>query len=194
MVFGNKTVATIGFLLGFLLGQISLFGVLVVHRGTVGMVQDPKADSAEVALIFTGSSGRVGRGMDLLESGRVGGIFISGIGGQASLEELLMSKPTNWMAVHGDKIYLDHESQNTIQNVREAVRWQRRRGGERAFLITETLHMPRALYTARRCAADLSFIPLSVAVPGWWRGWRVVIGEYFKFLYTIPFGEDCHAP
>lgn len=177
-----------GFLVGFLLAQVTVFAEasLQLHKSA--------ETKPSTIIILTGSSGRVEQGILMLESGVAERAFITGIGGRVKMEDLLADKPRQWLEQYQDKIVLDDRAANTAENARDAVWWLRRNAIPAAYLVTETFHMPRALYEMRRCADDIEFVPITVRVPGAARAARIMSSEYLKFVYTVLRRRNCAAP
>ncbi len=151
----------------------------------------PKVTDAIVVL--TGGAGRVREGLQLLEAGFAGKLFISGVHGGVDAQALLRvarQAPGNLECC----IVIDHAAHSTRSNAHETAKWVRKEGYRSLRLVTASYHMPRSLLEFRNTLpADIEIEPHPVFPEGFhandwlpWRGsGRLVISEYHKFVAAM---------
>ena len=188
---------------GFVAGQLAMFAVLSSHLNhhTEPHHTESAMDSSTVSsttptveptvgIVLTGSKGRIAKGIELMENRTLKRLFITGVGGKAYLTELLAPYPEFERA---DAIVISHQAGSTYHNALQIAKWVRE--GEipqgDALVITETLHMPRALYMIRQCSPGLRLHPYPVTVSGGYRNGKMLVREYFKTLYTLIARPKC---
>lgn len=126
-----------------------------------GMV-NPLAITPE-GIEFMGSVDRVLVGEELLRSGRVSHLLLSGGSGLMLQGESEAEKLRDWLLNRGvppEKIWLEKDSRNTAENARESVRLLRERGVESAFLVTSAFHMLRSDLCFHKAGFDVIPFPV----------------------------------
>jgi uncharacterized SAM-binding protein YcdF (DUF218 family) len=181
----------------FVIGLTSVFGALlgfVWFGDHVASLKTPaivaRADGA--AALTGGSDARLQLGVQLVETGKVPRLLISGVNRVATAEEVRL--------VAGGKaetfeccIDLGREATDTVGNAAEVSAWVKRHRVKKLILITDNYHMPRSLFEVRRAIPTVTIIPYPVQAgiysdKDWWRNERTIRGlalEYGKFLVTI---------
>ncbi|QQG35616.1 MAG: YdcF family protein [Micavibrio aeruginosavorus] len=146
---------------------------------------------ADAIIVLTGGAQRVNQGLDLLAQGQAKKLFITGVNGHVTLEEILnlWKRP---IIKHDDDdccIILDHKAQNTIQNARETKFWVRQQGIKTIRLVTSDYHMPRARLEFRASMPDVKILPWpvkSINDPEYrTQFWYLCFEEYNKSLVTV---------
>lgn len=128
--------------LGFL--WLAGFGLFVEYvRGMQPQNPDQPTDAI---IVLTGGAQRVNKGLDLLSTGQAKKLFITGVNGHVSLQEImnLWKRPIIEEASNDCCIILDHKARNTIQNARETSAWAKKENIKTLRLVTSDYHMPRA--------------------------------------------------
>jgi uncharacterized SAM-binding protein YcdF (DUF218 family) len=111
-----------------------------------------------IAIVFTGQFDRIERGIDLLEEGRVEGLFISGVNPGAGLNSETFTRqfklsPALEEGLKTGHITLATEAQDTIENALETACWLAQYPETRSILLlTSHLHMPRASLALERAS------------------------------------------
>lgn len=127
----------------------------------------PAVVDAEAALVLSGDVDylRVARAAELVRSGAVGVVIITGrgVGGdsaEAMREECLRR------GVPPDRVVLEPESTSTRENMLFAAPLVRGRGFHRVALVTSESHMGRAERAARRVMPEVEWVPVVVKDAG----------------------------
>jgi uncharacterized SAM-binding protein YcdF (DUF218 family) len=152
-------------------------------------INPPQAD-AIVAL--TGGSGRLEYSLQLLTQGKGQELFISGVGEDITIEQLLRQVPLHSTLTPEQlqHIALGHKAENTIGNAMETTRWLRQHGYHTILLVTSNYHMPRSLEEFTEAAPGMTIIPVPV-FPGdftlsdWWNdaaSRTIMLSEYHKLI------------
>ncbi len=118
---------------------------------------DPQAN-ADGIVVLTGGSGRVEYGLELLSTRRGKALFISGVGKEVPLEDLLEKAPeatrTRLASLLPGRITLGREAANTIGNAQESADWIISHHYRSVLLVTADYHMPRALIEFKTLLPD----------------------------------------
>ncbi len=152
-----------------------------------------RADGA--ASLTGGSNVRLRTGVQLVESGKVPRLLISGVNPLAtSLEIRLVAGGQE--ATYACCIDLGRKATDTVGNASEVSAWVARHNVKKLILITDSYHMPRSLFEMRRANPSLTIIPYPVQADGvsnslWWQNEKTVrsLGlEYGKLLVALARG------
>lgn len=150
-------------------------------------------ESTDAIIVLTGGSLRVQHGFDLFARDKAHTLFISGVGKNTTLEDLVSkfgndavrTKLSGGVA----EVVLDHRASSTQTNAREAAQFIRERGLSSVRLVTGNYHMPRSLMEFHSVVPSVRIIPDAV-VPepfqneAWWHNAAarlLVISEYHKY-------------
>jgi uncharacterized SAM-binding protein YcdF (DUF218 family) len=143
----------------------------------------------DAAVVLTGGSGRLDVGIDLLEQGWAGTLFVSGVYERVDVHTLLdlFRRQDPQLACC---IELGYAAGNTRGNAIETVDWARRKGVSSITLVTSNYHIPRANYEFGRYLSGISIqlhpvLPDRYDIENWWRDiatFKLVAWEYSKFL------------
>lgn len=172
--------------LGFL--WLAGFGLFVEYvRGM--QPQDP-AQPTDAIIVLTGGPQRVNKGLDLLSTGQAKKLFITGVNGHVSLQEImsLWKRPIIDEDSNDCCIILDHKARNTIQNARETSAWAEKEHIKTLRLVTSDYHMPRAWLEFHESMPGIRIMrwPVKAQVEDNQKinFVRLVFGEYNKTLLT----------
>jgi uncharacterized SAM-binding protein YcdF (DUF218 family) len=146
-------------------------------------------ERTDAIVVLTGGSRRLATGLELLEHGYAGRLFVSGVYGGVEMRELLSawSKAPDRLA---DSVVLGYAADNTIGNALETATWMREQGYRSLRLVTANYHMKRALLEFRLAMPEVRVmphpvVPDTVRLDGWWL-WRgtasLLAAEYTKYL------------
>lgn len=177
------------FLVGLSFLWLAGFGLFLEYvRGI--QPQNP-AQPTDAIIVLTGGAQRVNKGLDLLSTGQGKKLFITGVNGHVSLQEImgLWRRPI----IHKDDddccIVLDHEARNTIQNARETQIWAQKENIKTIRLVTSDYHMPRARleFHQNMPGADILVWPVKAHNDQDEMAdfIRLAFGEYNKTLLTL---------
>lgn len=129
-------------LLAYVLGFI-LFAV------TLGRPAGPDSARTDAAVVLTGGSGRIERGLETVRDGKARRLLVAGADPAVTKADLARTLGG------GERVLrccvdLGSESVDTQSNAEEAQRWLERRGYRSFRLITSDWHMARARYEFRK--------------------------------------------
>jgi uncharacterized SAM-binding protein YcdF (DUF218 family) len=152
------------------------------------MSEPATTDMIDGAIVLTGGSNRVSKGLDLLADKKIKDLLVSGVHKDVEIKDIM----TLW----GKKdkvppccITLGREAGNTIGNAQEAKKWIEHSGLKEVYLITANYHMPRALLEFNHEIPDVKIIPFPVKPENFDIRenifWRTDFIEYHKTLLTI---------
>jgi uncharacterized SAM-binding protein YcdF (DUF218 family) len=155
-----RTLSCIAFIVLVWMGSIVWFAYRI---DSYELAPDVRADGI---IVLTGGGGRIDHGLELLADGRGEALFITGVGKNVPLSQLLEKAPEAVRMALGiaslGRVTLGHEASNTIGNVDESSKWLRERGYASILLVTADYHMPRALTEFEAQIKDVRFIPAPV--------------------------------
>lgn len=158
------------FLLAYLLGYAAFALSLPRPAG------DERTDGI---VVLTGGTGRLDRGFALLEEERAERMLISGVARTVrpvELQEAYDVDPQLFECC----VELGRESFDTRSNADEVARWVERREIGSLRLVTNAIHMPRALYELRkRLGPEVEVLPDSVRSDP---SFHALFLEYNKYL------------
>lgn len=144
-----------------LYSAILLFGIwlghLIVFTNLVGFLktQPNEAKHAPLITVLTGSHGRIKHGFDILKKGQGDKIFISGIGRDVTLQEIINAQNVE-LTFDPGKVVLDYGSRNTKANASSIKKWCDQYGITHIRLVTSRLHMPRSVLWLQRLAPEIN--------------------------------------
>jgi uncharacterized SAM-binding protein YcdF (DUF218 family) len=162
--------------------------------------QMPAADAnpprADAIVVFTGGPGRLEHGLELLVGNKGKVLFVSGVGKNVRLSELLSRTPsdirTAVLHIPSQYIMLGHDAENTIGNAEETARWAARQKPDSILLVTAAYHMPRSLKELRELLPRTNIAPAAVFSDNinatWWavtETRQLILEEYHKYLASI---------
>lgn len=161
-------VAAIIYVLGF---------VYFMHQLPQTMAQ-PTTPTTQAVSVFTGSTGRIAAGFEILRSGFNGPLFVSGVHPTATLEDLTDS--TTLTDAQKERITLDYSAQNTRDNVRSSNYWLAEKGLGSVTIVTAYYHLPRSLMLWQQHAPHIKAegYPVFTGKASLFTLWR----EYNKYL------------
>lgn len=176
-----------------LLGVVWLAGLywFMAQIPTAGMSSDEKAD---VIVVLTGASGRTDQGLELLAAKRAPQLFISGVGLETSINDLIRLAPLKIRsaiaAVPPENIIIDQRAENTIGNAQTTAQWLTAHNKRSIILVTSNFHMPRSLAEFSDAVPNIRIIPSAVlhekfTLEAWWRHERsreLLLSEYHKYI------------
>jgi uncharacterized SAM-binding protein YcdF (DUF218 family) len=147
---------------------------------------------AEGIVALTGGAARINDAIELLAAERGGRLLITGVNPTTHRAELARLTP-QYRKLFDCCIDLDRSATNTIGNAIETRRWARARGFRSLLVVTSAFHMPRAIAELSHELPDVTLIEFPVWTERqrsepWWSNEataRLVISEYFKFVYAV---------
>lgn len=107
--------------------------------------------STDAIVVLTGGSGRIQRGISLLEAGKAKRMLVSGVDRRVKPNELAAEYQAS-QRLFEHQIDLGHESVDTRSNAIEASNWLKRRRYTSVRLVTTDWHMARARFDLRQAA------------------------------------------
>jgi uncharacterized SAM-binding protein YcdF (DUF218 family) len=153
---------------------------------------ESRTEQTDAIVVLTGGSLRLQSGLELLREGRGRKLFVSGVGHQVELDELLRisGNAPDWALCC---VALGHDADNTFENARETAQWMHSQGFHSLRLVTAWYHMPRSHLEFSRAMPEIDIVahpvfPAQVKQEHWW-AWRgtaaLLIGEYVKYLAAL---------
>ena len=147
----------------------------------------------DAIIVLTGGKDRVIEGILLLKQNYAPKIFISGVGKETTIAELLEIQGLSEQEIKKlnlGKFSVGRAAVNTIGNAREAENWIRQNNIRSIRLVTSSYHMPRALLEFKKRMPGLVIIPHPVIPVDFnrdnWRNdelsRRFILREYTKYL------------
>lgn len=163
-------------------------GFIVFTAAIYYMGEPHQPDKIDGAIVLTGGTNRVSKGLDLLAEGRISHLLVSGVHKDVDIRDI--------MTIWGKKdnvppccITLGREAGNTIGNAQEARKWIDHEKLQKVYIITANYHMPRALLEFNHQIPSIKIIPFPVQPenfdPRQYIFWRTDFVEYHKMLLTI---------
>ncbi|MBM3515851.1 MAG: YdcF family protein [Alphaproteobacteria bacterium] len=147
-------------------------------------VVDPSTRT-DAIVVLTGGSDRISTGIALLAADRADRLFISGVGANTRLSELI---PPDQSAL-GERIAIGTAAIDTVGNALETAAWARDIGARSIRLVTAAYHMRRSLTEIRAVMPEVTIVPHPVfpvnVRSDWWNapGTASLIAiEYSKYL------------
>lgn len=152
-------------------------------------------ESTDGVAVLTGGKRRLLEGVILMEQQIADRMLISGVGGNASLDGLLLAVGANpkEAASYASRIEIDRVSDSTAENADAIAAWAKRHRLRNVRLVTSNYHMPRAMYELRRRMPLFRIVAHPVFTPAfraesWWmhpNSAGILFTEYVKFVAAI---------
>lgn len=145
----------------------------------VSLAQPAGAERTEAVVVVTGGSGRLERGMEVLERGQAKRMLISGADPSVTRADLARRLGPGTLRTLRCCVDLGSDAVDTRSNAEEARRWIVRRGYRSVRLVTSDWHMRRAAYEFRQDLPDTRIVEDAVQTrPSLW----LLFLEYNKYL------------
>jgi uncharacterized SAM-binding protein YcdF (DUF218 family) len=125
----------------------------VLFAVTLGKPASGKAVQTDAAVVLTGGSGRIERGIQVLREGKARRLLVSGADPAVTKADLAARNPGSVQLMRCC-VDLGSESVDTRSNAEEAQRWLSKRGYKSVRLITSDWHIRRARYEFRKVLGD----------------------------------------
>lgn len=175
---------------------ILLVGVLVVgfvcFWAALPMPIPVQNVSANAIVVVTGGQGRIATALALLESNRAPRMFISGVGQNVTLREVVrQAGGTHRPDLMQCCIILGHQAMNTFENGTETAAWLKLNHIKNIILVSSNYHLPRAELELSMAAPDVkitAFPTDTQTTAHWWQQrWttELMVGEYLKTLWVV---------
>lgn len=137
----------------------------------------------DAIVVLTGAKGRIETGIKLLSAKKAGRLFISGVGKNAVLKDLVqhfeLFTPEQ-MELLKHSITLGHEANSTEENAIETSRWLNQNDYKDIILVTSNYHMPRSLYLFNSLIPNISITPYPLVKNS--ISLKLALLEYNKYL------------
>lgn len=148
-------------------------------------------ENADAIIVLTGGKNRIEEAVKLLQDGKSGRLFITGVDKDVMDWELLELLGVE--AWDEAKIELGYEATDTFGNVTEAKKWIAENEIKSIILVTANYHMPRANALFAKALPDIEIVQYpsispQVELRGWLGDERVrgiIISEYNKYLLSF---------
>jgi uncharacterized SAM-binding protein YcdF (DUF218 family) len=146
---------------------------------------------ADGIVVLTGGSSRVTEALELLSAHRGKRLLISGVNPGTTIVDIARENPS-YDRLFACCVDLDYSAINTLGNAVQTRLWAADHDFHSLIVVTSSYHMPRALAELSHQLPDVSLVPCPVLSarlrnePWWSYGdtTRVVVSEYFKFLFA----------
>ena len=175
-----------------------LLGLVLLGAGFIGFVQAARTlektdflhfGELDGAVVLTGGQARIAEGVEVLASGRVRRLLITGVNQSTRGNELAHSVPLyrDYMECCID---LGYSAQNTAGNAEETRRWARAHNFQSLVIVTSAYHMPRAIAEMHHALPGTVLVPHVVGSDepktsdpfASAEDLRLYLAEYIKFL------------
>ena len=182
----------------FLVVILNFFGLIFISWlagfiwfiGQIPGEADNLTDHTDAIIVLTGGSGRVDAGISLLAKGTAKKLFISGVGKNASIDDIGKASKYSNLATLEDNITLGYEADNTVGNATETKSWMQANKFNSLTLVTSNYHIPRSLAEFRAIMPEYKINPYpvcssAVKLDKWWAfpgTMKLIITEYNKFI------------
>jgi uncharacterized SAM-binding protein YcdF (DUF218 family) len=151
----------------------------ILFTVTLGKPVAADAGRTEAIVVITGGSGRIERGIEVLESGRARRLLVAGADPAVTKRDLIRRLGGHRRLVNCC-VDLGSESVDTRSNAEEASRWLARHGYRSFRLITSDWHMRRARYDFREVLGDrYKIVPDAIRTEP---HFMTLFGEYNKYV------------
>lgn len=157
----------------------------------------PATVTTDAIIVLTGGNGRVERGLALLAEGAAPTVFISGVGSNVTLNELLRAHadaPSRAaIAARKGSVMLGRNALTTRTNAEEVALFARSRSLYTLRLVTAHYHMPRSLLEFGYALPEATLVADPVFPDGfkrsqWWKHHntrRLMLVEYHKYIAAL---------
>ncbi len=154
---------------------MGLFGGLLIHIHRAARREQRILASRDVVIVLgTAVSGdepspvfetRIQHGLRLHDLGRVHTIlFTGGLGSHAQLAESeVAARYAQKQGISAEALLVETHSTNTFENLREAARLMHKRGLQSAYIVSDPLHLQRAMRMADDLGLDAAPAPTPFA-------------------------------
>jgi len=151
-------------------------------------------ERTDALIVLTGGNARVERGFTLLAENSAPVLFISGVGQNVTMLEMLAAHTDanvrNAILEAGSEIVFDYDASSTQTNAAEAAKFVRDRKYKTVRLITAHYHMPRSLVEFRAALPGVTIlrepvVPDSFAHTKWWQdkaSRKLILQEFHKYI------------
>ncbi|MDG1153709.1 MAG: YdcF family protein [Alphaproteobacteria bacterium] len=167
-----------------------LFG-LAGFVDTINKYEQPKLISADVAVVLTGGSGRIEKGIEILNDKKVEKLFISGVHKSVAIKKLLNFVKNNSFNKYDDSnIILGYQAKTTFDNAIEVANFIKKNNYKSIYLITSKFHMPRSMYEVRHRLPNIKIIPYpvnnnNIKIKSWYSYPGTLFVLTFEYLKTL---------
>lgn len=145
-------------------------------------------EKASIILVLTGDSGRLEYGLELLAGNQNNILFISGVGKNVTISDILRQIPETIpeerrKQINETRIITGNKAENTIGNAAEIREWLQSFSAQHTeykniVLVTSSYHMPRSLLELSEVIPEISIIPAPVIV----KNNDLLLSEYHKYV------------
>jgi len=147
--------------------------------------------NADGIVVLTGGTSRVTDALELLADHRGKRLLISGVNPGTTIADIAYEIP-KYRHLLACCVDLDYSAINTLGNAVQTRLWASNHDFHSLIVVTSNYHIPRALAELGHQLPDIALIPYPVLSDRlrnqpWWSNGdtaRVVVSEYFKFLYA----------
>ncbi len=134
----------------------------------------------DAIIVLTGGSGRISKGLDLLNAKVAPKLFISGVNENVDKDDIL-AQWENTKSSEPCCISLGFKSTDTISNAQEIKEWSAAQNIDSFYLVTSAYHMPRAKLEINHALSGKTILPHPVVS-------ETVKNNHLQFI-SLTFGE-----
>ena len=148
----------------------------------------------DVIVVLTGGKGRIELGLQRLEQGASGKLYISGVNESSPSDAVFADdlQKNRRYSRFKNAIEIGRKARDTQGNALETLEWMEKHKFTSLRLVTAGYHMPRSLLLFRQAMPDVELVADPVYTANfprqWWRslsGIRLVLTEYHKYMVTL---------
>ncbi|MFO1241928.1 MAG: YdcF family protein [Rickettsiales bacterium] len=164
----------------------------------VANIPESPSDSnqtTDAIVVLTGGAGRLEHGIKLLSEQKAEVLFITGVGGDGTLKEVLSHAQTLFPdSLEGlkEKIKIGNKARTTFGNAEEVKDWLSGTGYHSIRLVTANYHMPRSVLIFSHTLPGITIVtdpvmPKRFSRSGWLKepnSLRLTLSEYNKYILS----------
>lgn len=166
----------------------------------IGMIpNEPTAPTlkTDAIVVLTGGNARVERGFEMLADGAAPLLFISGVGKEVTLPQMIAAHATpaqrEQIKAKGATIVLGYLASSTQTNAEEVAAFVRTHDVHSIRLVTAHYHMPRSRLEFRHALPGVTVVadpvfPDDFHADAWWshdKTRRLLFSEFYKYYAVL---------
>ena len=114
--------------------------------------------NAQGIAVLTGGKGRIAEAIKVFRENSLSYLLISGVDKSVRIEDIV---PEDFLT--NPRVSIDKNSQTTLDNANEIIKWSNRNSIKNIIIITSDYHIPRSMLILTNRGKGLAFYPHPVA-------------------------------
>ena len=144
--------------------------------------------NAQGIAVLTGGKGRIAEAIKIFRENPLSYLLISGVDKSVKIEDIV---PEDFLI--NPRVSIDKNSQTTLDNANEIVKWSKRNSIKKIIIITSDYHIPRSMLILTNRGRGLAFYPHPVTSTINFesnlfkntKNLKFLLEEYFKYLLSF---------